>query len=65
MYRYKWLPFGAALTGDMFQWKIDEIFKDLSNEFGTADDVLVVGYEADGKDHDETVQCYRDADRLV
>ena len=25
-YRYKWLPFGAALAGDMFQRKIDEIF---------------------------------------
>ena len=25
--RYKWLPFGAAPEGDMFQRKIDEIFK--------------------------------------
>ena len=30
-YRYKWLPFGAALAGDMFQRTIDEIFKDLPN----------------------------------
>ena len=46
---------GAALAGDMFQRKIDEIFKDLSNVFGIADDILVTGYEADGKYHDETV----------
>ena len=52
-YRYKRLPFGVAPTGDMFQCKIDEIFKDLPNAFGIADDILVVGYNADGKDHDK------------
>ena len=35
----------------MFQRKIDEIFKDLPNVFGIVDDILVVGYEADGKVH--------------
>ena len=40
----------------MFQRKIDKIFKVLPNEFSIADDVLFVGYEADGKDHDETLQ---------
>ena len=39
----------------MFQRKIDEIFEDLPNVFGIADDILVVGYETDGKDHDDTV----------
>ena len=39
----------------MFQCKIDEIFKDLPNVFGTADDILVVGHNSDGKDHDETL----------
>ena len=51
----KWLLFGAALAGDMFQRKINEIYKDLPNVFGIADDILVVGYEPDSKDHDETV----------
>ena len=37
-YKYKRLPFGAAPTGDMFQHKIDEIFKNLPNVFGIADD---------------------------
>ena len=55
-YRYKCLPFGAAPVGDMFQHKIDEIFNDMSNVFGITDDVLVVGYEDDGKDPDETMQ---------
>ena len=38
----------------MFQRKIDEIFQDVANVFGIADDPLVAVYEADGKDHDDT-----------
>ena len=55
-YRYKWLPFGAALAGEVFQQKIDETLKELPNLFGIADDILVIGYKADRKDHDETLQ---------
>ena len=40
----------------MFQQKIDEIFNDMPNEFGTADDILVAGYDTDGKHHDDMVQ---------
>ena len=40
----------------MFQQKFNEIFKDLPNVFGIADDILVNGYDSDGKDHDETLQ---------
>ena len=55
-YMYKHLPFGAAPAGDMFQHKIDEIFNDMPNVFGIADDILVVGYEDNGMDHKETVK---------
>ena len=54
-YRYKHLPFRAAPAGDMFQCKIDEIFNDMLNEFGIADDILVIGYNKDGADHDKAV----------
>ena len=54
-YGYTWLLYGAALAGDMFQRKKYEIFKELPNVFSIADDILVVGYEADGKDYDETL----------
>ena len=54
-YRYKHLPFGAVLAGDMFQCKIDEIFNDMPIVFGIADDILVIGYDKDGTDHDEAV----------
>ena len=54
--RYKRLPFGAAPAGDMFQRKIDEIFKYLPNVLGITDDILVVGYDRYSKDHDDTLQ---------
>ena len=41
--------------GDMFQQNTDEIFKNLANVFGIADDILVVGYDTDGK-HDKMLQ---------
>ena len=40
----------------MFQRKMDGIFKDLPNVFGTTDNILVVGYDRHGKDHDNTLQ---------
>ena len=54
-YRYEHLLFGVLPADDMFQHKIDEIFNDMPNVFGTADDTLVTGYNKDGTDHDEVV----------
>ena len=51
-YRYKHLPFKAVLVGDMSQHKIDGIFNDIPNVFGIADNILVIGYDKDGTDHD-------------
>ena len=53
-YWYKCLPFRAVPAGDMFQCKIDKIFNDMPNVFGIAD-ILVIGYDKDGADHDEAV----------
>ena len=37
------------------QLKMDPpVFRDLPNVFCLADDILVVGYDSHGKDHDET-----------
>ena len=55
-YRYKRLSFGAAPTDNKFQCKMDETFKNLPNAFGTADDILDVGYDIVGKDYDEMLQ---------
>ena len=54
-YRYKQLLFGAVPAGDLFQQKVDEIFNDMPNVFGIADDILVAGYDDEGRDHNKTV----------
>ena len=54
-YQYKQLLFGAVLAGDMFQCKIDEIFSNMHNVFGIAEDILVIGYDENGADHDAAV----------
>ena len=54
-YQYKQLLFGAVPVGNMFQQKMDEIFNNMPNVFGIADDILVIGYDKDGADHDEAV----------
>ena len=55
-YRFIRLLFRVALTGDMFQHKIDDIFKDIPNVFDTADDILIVGHEADARGHDKILR---------
>ena len=54
-YWYKCLPFGAVPVGNIFQCKIDEIFNDMPNVFGIADDILVIGYNKNGADQDKAV----------
>ena len=39
----------------MFQHKTDEIFSDMPNVFGFMDDILVIGYDKNGADHDAEV----------
>ena len=48
-------PIRSSTRGNMFQHKIDKIFNDIPNIFCIADDILVIGYNNDGKDHDEGV----------
>ena len=65
-YKYKRLPFGAAMASDMFQRKFDEIFKDMPNVFGIADEILVAGYEAFERIMIKQYGgCCRDADKLT
>ena len=40
----------------MFQRKTDEIFKELPNILGIADDIFIVGYDSDGMNHDDMLK---------
>ena len=41
--------------GNMFQCKTDKIFSDMPNIFCITDDILVIGYDDNGTDHDAMV----------
>ena len=47
------LPFRVVPVDDMFQAKINKIFKDLPNVFSVADHILVLCYNVDNRDHDK------------
>ena len=55
-YKLARLPFGLVPAVIMFQRKIDEILKGLPNTFGIAENILIVGYNADGRDHDRILR---------
>ena len=42
-YRFKHLPFGIVVSQDIFQRKLDDIYKNIPNVSGIADDIIVFG----------------------
>ena len=42
-------------AGNMFQQKVDEIFKDMPNVFEIVNGILLIRNNSDSKDHDETL----------
>ena len=51
-HRFLRLPFGLNCAQDVFQKKVDEAFSDIPGVTGISDDIIDVGFEADGSDHD-------------
>ena len=45
------MPFGATVTGDVFQRKLDQCFGHLKNVIMIANDIMVVGKQPNHKDH--------------
>ena len=45
------LPFRVVPAGDKSKQKLNEIFKDLPNVPCPTDDILTLGYDADGRHH--------------
>ena len=52
-YYYLRVPMGASLSSNVYQFKKDEIFEDISQCVGIADDIVIFGY--DDHDHDKTL----------
>ena len=51
MHRFKRLPFGIVVSQDIFQRKLDDIHKKISNVIGIADDIVVFG--STEEEHDQ------------
>ena len=60
-YCYLRLPMGASLSSDVYQFKIDEIFQDIPQCVGIADDIVIFGYS----DQDHGATLYSVLDRAV
>ena len=60
-YCYLRVPMSASLSSDVYQFKIDEIFEDISQCVGIADDIVIFGYN----DHDQTLYTVLDRARKV
>ena len=58
-YCFPRLSIRVAPTGDMFKGKIEETFKGPPNVFGIVDDILIVWYDADGRDHNRKLKQVR------
>ena len=41
----------------MLHQKSDDILKGLPKVFDIADDIVIVGYDAESRDHDKTMRC--------
>ena len=54
---------GASLSSDVYQFKVDEIFQDIPQCEGIADDIVIFGY--DDSDHDQTLYAVLDRARKV
>ena len=52
-YCYLRVPMGASLSSDIYQYKVDEIFEDIPQCVGIADDIMSFGYS--DQDHDATL----------
>ena len=54
-FRYTVLPFGATVTGDVFQCKLDSCFGKIKQVIVIADDIMIVGKKPNHSDHDQAL----------
>ena len=64
-YCYLRVPMGASLSLDVYQFKIDEIFEDISQCVGIADDIVIFGYNDHDHYHDQTLYTVLDRAHMV
>ena len=60
-YRFQRLPFGVVVSQDIFQRKLDDIYRKIPNVTGIADDIIVFG--STEEEHDEAFVSMLEATR--
>ena len=60
-YRFKCLPFRVSVSQDIFQRKLDEVYKGIPNVTGIADDIIIAG--STQQEHDEAFMTMLEAAR--
>ena len=53
--RYTMMPFGATVTRDVFQCKLDQCFGYMKNVIVIVDDIMIVGKKPSHSDHDQAL----------
>ena len=54
-FRYPVMPFGATVTGDVFQCKLDQCFGKIKQVIVIADDIMIVGKKPNHSNHDQSL----------
>ena len=62
-YCYLRVPMGASLSSDVYQYKVDEIFQDIAQCEGIADNIVIFSYS--DADHDNTLYAVLDRARRL
>ena len=52
-FHYTVMPFGATVSGDMFQCKLNQYFGKIRQGIVIADNIMNVGYKQNHSDHDQ------------
>ena len=60
-YRFKRLPFGVIVSQDIFQRKLDEVYRNIPGVTGIADDIIISG--STEEEHDEALIKMLEASR--
>ena len=55
--------FGWTVAGDTFQCKLDAVLSNLDLQPGISDDVIILGEQADDRDHNHILQEFVQARR--
>ena len=61
----QWVPKGASLSSNVYQYKMNGHLEDIQNCVAIADDIIIYGFDKDRVDHDKMVRKVMDKAKAV